>query len=165
MVPSSYCVILTLHVNVLLSHSVVPLFFLTFDGTILTLYNINIICDCAFVTFGGFLIFLSHLIVPSLHYVVLTSYVTVLLSHLVVLFFFSFSHIWWFSFFFLTFDGIILTLCNTNITCDCTFITLGGSLIFFLTFDDIIFTLYSTNITCDCTFVTFSNSLIFFSNI
>ena len=30
----------------------------------------------------------------------------------------------------ITFDSTILTLCNINITCDCTFFTFGGSLIF-----------------------------------
>ena len=96
-----------------------------------------------------------------------------------------FCHIQWFSYFFLTFDGIIcdctfiiqrlpylfltfngtiLTLCSTNITCDCTFVTFGVSLIYFLffTFDDTILTLCSTNITYDCTFFIFGGSLIFF---
>ena len=30
----------------------------------------------------------------------------------------------------ITFDGIFLTLCSTNITCNCTFVTFGSSLIF-----------------------------------
>ena len=30
----------------------------------------------------------------------------------------------------ITFDGTILTLCSTDITCDCTFFTFGGSFIF-----------------------------------
>ena len=34
-------------------------------------------------------------------------------------------------FFIFIFDNSILTLCNTNITCDCTFITIDGSFIFF----------------------------------
>ena len=43
-----------------------------------------------------------------------------------------FCQIWWFPFFFfLTFDGFILTLYSTNITRDCTFVTFGGSFIFF----------------------------------
>ena len=115
----------------------------------LTLCSINITCVCTFVIFGGSLIFFSHLMVPSLHCVVPTSHVTVLLSHLVVLLFF-FSHlIVPFShyavptlhvtvllshsvdpLFFLTFDGIIFTLCSTNITCDYTFVTFGSCLIF-----------------------------------
>ena len=41
-----------------------------------------------------------------------------------------FCHIWWFPNFFLIFDGFILTLCSTNITCDCTFVTFGGSFFF-----------------------------------
>ena len=123
---------------------------ITFDGTILILFNTNITCDCIFVTFDGSLLFFSysmvsflycavptshvtvffhiwwfslfffsHLMVPSSHCAVLTSHVTVLLSHLVVP-----------LFFFLTFDDIILTLCSTNIICDYTFVTFGGSLIF-----------------------------------
>ena len=35
------------------------------------------------------------------------------------------------SSFFLTFDYSILTLCSSNITCDSSFVTFGGSLIFF----------------------------------
>ena len=135
---------------VLLSHSVVPLFFfLTFDGINLILCSTNITCDYTFVTFGGSLIFFSHLMVQSSHYAIPTSHVTVLLSHLVVPLFFS--HIWWNhphivqyqhhiwlyfgtfggSFiFFPTFDGTILILCSTNITCDSTFVTFGGSFFF-----------------------------------
>ena len=60
-----------------------------------------------------------------------------------------FSHIWWFLYFFLTFDGSIIILCNSNITCDRSFLTFGGSLTFFLTFDGFILTLCSFNITCD----------------
>ena len=73
----------------------------------------TLICDCSFVTFGGSLIFFSYYVVP-------TSHVIVLLSHLMVL-----------LFFFLIFDDSILTLCNSNITCDCFFVTFGGSLFFF----------------------------------
>ena len=39
-----------------------------------------------------------------------------------------FSHIWWFLYFFLTFDGSILILCSSNITCDSSFLTFGGLL-------------------------------------
>ena len=35
------------------------------------------------------------------------------------------------SYHFFIFDGTILTLCNTNITCDYIFVTFRGSLIFF----------------------------------
>ena len=148
MVSSSYYVVLTSHVTVLLSHSMIPIFFLTYDGIILILCSINITCDCTFVTFGGshifshiwwyhphimqyqhhiwlyfchirwFPYFFSHLMVPSSHCAVLTSHVTVLLSN------------WWFSFFFLTFDGSIVTLSSTNTTYDRTFLTFAGTLIF-----------------------------------
>ena len=116
---------------------------------------------------------------------VLTSHVTVLLSHSVIHFFFltfygtililrnvrlvptshmnillSHSVV---PLFFLIFGGTILTLHSTNITCDYTFVTFCGSLIFFLTFDGIIHTLRNTNTTCDCTFVTFGDFFIFFS--
>ena len=73
------------------------------------------------------LFFSSYLTDPSLHCAVPTSHVTVLFSHLVV------------PFLFLTFDSFILTLCNSNITCD-----------------------KSSNITCDSSFVTFDGFLTFF---
>ena len=63
----------------------------------------------------------------------------------------------------ITFNGIILKLYSTNITCDCTFVTFSGSLIYFLTFDGSIVTLSNTNITFYCTFLTFGGTLIFFS--
>ena len=50
-------------------------------------------------------------------------------------------------FFFLIFDGSIVTLGYTNITYDCTFATFGCTLIFLLTFDSFIVILSSTNIT------------------
>ena len=53
-------------------------------------------------------------------------------------------------FFFLANDGSIVTLGNTNIIFDRTF----------LTFDSVIITLCNTNITCNYTFVTFSASFI-----
>ena len=37
----------------------------------------------------------------------------------------------WFPYLFLTFNDFILILCNSNITCDSSFLTLGGSLTFF----------------------------------
>ena len=43
-----------------------------------------------------------------------------------------FCHIGWFPYFFLTLTGSILTLCCSNITCDSSFVILGGSLTFFL---------------------------------
>ena len=94
-------------------------FFLTFDGIILTLCSTNVTCDYTFVTFGGSLIFFSHLMIPSSHYIVPTSHMTILLSHSVVL-----------LFFFLTFDGIILTLYSINFTCNYTFVIFGSFLIF-----------------------------------
>ena len=59
-------------------------FFLTFDGSILTLCSSNIICDSSFLTFGSSLTFFSYLMVPSSRCAVSTSYVTVLFSHLMV---------------------------------------------------------------------------------
>ena len=87
MVPSLHCVILTSYVIVLLSHLMVLLFFLTFDDTILTLYSTNITCDCILPHLVVHFFF-SHLIVPSSHYAIPISYVTV------------FCHIWWFIYFF-----------------------------------------------------------------
>ena len=83
----------------------------------------QITCNSSFLTFGGSLTFFSHLTVLSSHYAVPTSHVTVL------------SHIGWFLYFFLTLDDSIITFCSFNITCDNSFLTLGGSLTFFLTFD------------------------------
>ena len=79
---------------------------ITFDGTILLSYLM--------VPY-----FFSHSMVPFSH---------VQYQHHIKLYF---CHIWWFPYFF-TFDGTILTLCSTNITCDCTFITFGSFLIIFL---------------------------------
>ena len=106
-----------------------PYFFLTLDDFILTLCSSNITCNSFFLTLGGSLTFFSQLMVSSSHCAVLTSHVIVLFSHLVVLL--SFSHIWWFSYFFLTFDGFILILCGSNITCDSFFLTFGRSFTFF----------------------------------
>ena len=57
--------------------------------------------------------------VLSSHYAVAMSYMIVLLSQLAVL-----------LFFFLTFDGFILILCSSNVTCDNSFAIFGGSLTF-----------------------------------
>ena len=78
---------------------------------------------------------------PSSNCAVSKSHVIVLLSHLMVQFFFSLAN-----------DGSVVTLGNTNITCDCTFVTFGSSIILFLTFYGTSLTLHSTNITC-CTFL------------
>ena len=130
MVPFSYYTLPTSHVTVFLSHSVVPLFFLTFDSTILTLCSTNIICNCTFVTFDSslFLFFFSHLVIPLFffsHLIVLSSHCAVPTSHVTV-----FYHILWYLYFFLTFDGTILTLRSTNIICDYTFVTFGSSFFF-----------------------------------
>ena len=92
---------------------------ITFDGTILTLCSTDITCDCTFFTFGGSFIF-SHIWWYHSH---IMQY-----QHHMWLYF---CYIRWFYFFFLTFDGTILTLCSINITCDCTFVTFGGFIIFF----------------------------------
>ena len=79
MVPFLHCVVLTLHVIVLLSHSMVSLFiFLIFDGTILTLCSTNITYDCI----------LPYLVIPLFffsHLIVLSSYCAVPISDVVVL--------------------------------------------------------------------------------
>ena len=49
----------------------------------------------------------------------------------------------------ITFDDFILTLCNSNITFDNSFVTFG---FFFLTFDGFILTLRSSSIICDSSF-------------
>ena len=156
-------------------------FFLIFDDSILTLCNPNIICDSSFLTFGGSLTFFSHLTVPSLHYGAPTLYVTVFFPCFVV-------HL----LFLLILDDSILTLCNSNITYDSSFVTLGGFLtffsyltvssshyavptshvivlfshlvvpLFFLTFDGFILTLCGFNITYNSSFVTLGGSLTFF---
>ena len=90
---------------------------------------------------------------PSLHCAVKTSHVTVLLSYLVVPFFF-----------FLTFYGTILTLHSTNITCNYTFVTFDGSLFFFFFFSHLMVPSWYCVVPTshgDCTFVTFRGSFIF----
>ena len=162
-----------------------PYFFLiTSDSFILTLCSSNVTCDNSFLTFGGSLTFFSHLTVPfyivqfqhhmwqffftfggSLtfffshltvsfsHCVVPTSHMTALLSHWVVLYFF------------LIFDGSILILCSSNITCDSSFLTFGGSLTSFFTFNGSIFTLCNFNITCDSFFSSHWRFYYFFTHI
>ena len=77
-----------------------------------------------------------------------------------------FSYIWWFPYFFLTFDGFIFTMCSSNITCDSSLVTFGGSLTSsFFTFNGFILTLCNSNITCNSYFLTFSGSFIFFSHL
>jgi len=149
MVPSSHCVVLTLYVTIFLSHLVVSFIFF-FNGFIFTLCN-SLIFGGSFVTFGGSpFFFFSYLIVQFTHCVVLTLYVTVLLSHLVVLSSFFFSHL------------TISFLCYAVSTSHVTVFLSNLGFIFFLIFDNSILTLCSTNITCDCTFLT---SFIFFFHI
>ena len=122
-----------------------PYFFLTFDGSILTLCSSNMWQFFSHIWWFPYFFF-SHLTVPSSHCVVPTSrviptsHVIVLLSHWVVPLLFShtwrfhphivqfhhhmwqfFSHIWWFLYFFLTFDDSIVTLSSTNIASDSIF--------------------------------------------
>ena len=90
MVPLSHSTVLISHLTKLLSHLVVPLFiyfFLTFDGSIVTLDSTNITSDCIFITFSGtlFLLTFDDLL---LHWIVPTSLVTVLLSQTIVPFYF-----------------------------------------------------------------------------
>ena len=97
-------------------------FFLTFDGSIVTLGNINILFDRVFLTFSDTLIF-THIWQFHRHigiWAAPTSYVTIFLSHLIVP-----------LFFFLAFDGSIITLSSTNITYNSTFTTFGCTRIFF----------------------------------
>ena len=111
---------------------------ITFDGTILILCNTNITCDYI----------LSHLAVPLFF-----SHIWWYYSHIMQYqhhMWLYFCHIWWFPYFFLTFYGTILTLCSTNITCDCTFVTFGG----------LIVTLGNNNITFDCGFLTFGDTFV-----
>ena len=81
---------------------------------------------------------------------------TVVLSHLVVPLF---------LFYFFTLDGSVVTLGNTNIISNYTFVTFDSTLFFFSTFDYSIVTFGSTNITYDRTFVTFGGTIIFFSHL
>ena len=72
--------------TVLFSHLVVPLlFFLKFDGFILTLCSSNITCDNSFFTLSCSFTIFSHLTVPSSNFAVLTSHVTILFSHLIII--------------------------------------------------------------------------------
>ena len=66
----------TSHVTLLLSYSMILLFFLTFDGSIVTLGSINITFYRTFAPFSYTRIFFSHLIVPSSNCAVPTSIVT-----------------------------------------------------------------------------------------
>ena len=78
--------------------------------------------------------------VPLSHCAILISNLTVLLLHTMV------------PYFFLKFDGSIVTLSSTNIASDFIFVTFSGTLLFILKFDSSIVILGSTNITSDCIF-------------
>ena len=132
---------------VLLSHSMVPLFyFLTFDGFILTLCSSNIKFNNSFVILffsSHFTISLSHLAVPTSHLIVLLSHLMVhlfLLSHLMVPLSHQaalISHLTpllshsMVPFFCLKFDSSIITFGSVNITYNCTFVIFDNSLFFF----------------------------------
>ena len=120
MVPSSHCAVPISHVTVLLSYLIVPLFISyiwRFHPHILQFQHHMWQFFCHI---WWFFYFFSHLPVLSSHYVVPTSYLIILSSHLVVLLIF------------LTFEAFILTLCSTNIICNSSFVTFGGSLFFLL---------------------------------
>ena len=88
----SHWIVPTSLLIVLLSHIWwYPIFFLTFDNSIVTLGSTNITSNHTFVTFGGTIIFFLHVLtIPSSHWVIPTLLMTVLFSHLVgpLLFFF-----------------------------------------------------------------------------
>ena len=113
MASSSHCAVPISYVTVLLSHSVVPLFFLTFYGTILTLRSTNIICDCTFFILASFLFFFltfygTSLIKRSIN--ITCVYTFVIFGGSLIFFphilwyqhhiWLYFGHIRWFSFFF-----------------------------------------------------------------
>ena len=138
-----------------MSHSVVSLFLflLTFDSSIVTLININIIYDRTFVIFGGLLVF-THIwqfhsdIGESQHHI--WPY---------------FCHIRWFHYFF---SHIWLFNCQIRKYQHhnwLQFFTFNGSFIFLLIFDSFIVILYNTNITYDHTFVTLGGSIILYSHL
>ena len=133
--------------TILLPHSGVLVFFIfTFNGTIFKLCNTKTTCDCTFVTFDGSIFLFSQMMILLSHQAVPTSYLTVI-------------------FFFLTFDGAILTLYNTNIKCDCTFVTFGGSLFFSSHLMVKVSHQAVAYIKLDRTFLTFDGFIFFFSPI
>ena len=137
---------------VLLPHSVVFVFFLTFDGTIFKLYSTKITYDCTFVRFGGSIFFF----LANGSSIVTSGSSNITFDHTFLTFgctLIFFSHIWWCRphivqyqhhmwlyfchiwhplYFFITFDGSIVTLGGANITLYRTFLTLHGT---FVTFD------------------------------
>ena len=179
MVSFSHCAVPTSHVTVFSYIWWFPYFFLTFHGSILTLYSFKSHVTVLLSHLMVPLLLFLHLTVPSSRYVIPISHVTVLFLHLVV------------PLLFFTFDSFILTLCSSNITCVNSFVIFDDSLFFFshltvpsshyiiptshlivlfshlvvhlfifLTFDDSIITLCNFNITFDSTFVIYSGSLI-----
>ena len=153
MVSFSHCAVPTSHVTVFSYIWWFPYFFLTFHGSILTLYSFKSHVTVLLSHLMVPLLLFLHLTVPSSRYVIPISHVTVLFSHLVV------------PLLFFTFDCSILTLCSSNITCVNSFVIFDDSLIFFLTFNSSILTLYNSNITFNSSFLTFSGSFIYFSYI
>ena len=119
MVSSSNYAMQKSHVTVLLSRLDVQFFFLTNDGSVVTLGNINITFVRTFFTFGCILIF-SHIWRCRPH-------ITQYQYHMWL----YFCHIWWSPYFFITFDGSIVTLDNTSITLNHTFLTLSGTFVIF----------------------------------
>ena len=115
MVPSSNCVVSKSHVTVLLSRLMVQFFFLTNDGSIVTLGSTNITFDSTFLTVGCTLIF-SHIWRYHSH--------IVQYKHHMRLYFYQ---IWCSPYFFITFHGSIVTLVSTNIILDHIFLTLSGT--------------------------------------
>ena len=105
-------------------------------------------------------IILSHLVVPFfflLHLTVLSSYYVVLTSHVTVLLSHSvvhlfFSHIWWIDCHIRQYQHHVwLYFCHIR----------WYPFFFLLTFNSSVITLGNNNITCDHTFVTFNGSLVF----
>ena len=115
MVPSSNCAVPKSHVTVLLSRLMVQFFFLTNDGSIVTLGNTNITFDSTFLAVGCTLIF-SQIWRYHPH---IMQY-----KHHMRLYFYQ---IWCSPYFFITFDGSIVTLGSTNIILDHILLTLSGT--------------------------------------
>ena len=121
---------------VLLSNLVIPYFFFTFDNSIITLCNINIIFNCTFVTFGGSFIFFSHIWWFDYH---IRQY-----QHHIWLYF---CHIRWYPIFF---SHLIVPLLDWATLISHVTVLLSHSIVLFvflLTFDSSIITLNRTSIT------------------
>ena len=137
---------------VLLPHSVVLIFFLTFDGTIFKLWSAKLTCDYTFVTFGGSIFFFlaNDDFVVTLSNTNITYDRTFFTFGCTLIFWLCrphivhfqhhmrqyFCHIWCSPYFFITFHGSIVTLASTNIILDHIFLTLSGT---FETFNSSLF--------------------------